>query len=66
MTVCAVFAPFGYVSTLGGVAAVAQSLDASTKHDGKMLGQGERLGSVDIVLMDRDPQAAHDPPAEYA
>lgn len=63
LVICAVFGPLGYVSALGGIAAVAQNLDTSFKYDGERFDQGERVDSTDIVLMDRDPQAAHDPPA---
>ena len=62
MSICAVLGSSGYVFALGGIAAVAQTLDVSFKYDGERPNLGERLDSIDVVLMDRDPQAAHDPP----
>ena len=64
LVICAVLAPLAYVSVLAGVVYVAKNADSLFKNDGERFGQGERLDSIDLVLMDRDPRAAHDLPSE--
>ncbi len=60
--ICEYLGPLGVYLPLYGVVDVAAKADASINraqipHEG-------REGSIDIVLVDRDPRAAHDMPIE--
>lgn len=60
---CAVVVPLDSLLAQYGVVDVAVKADASLNQGLERFDQGERLDSIDVVLMDRDPTMAHEAPA---
>ena len=60
---CAIVVPLASLLAQYGVVDVAVKADASLNQASGRFDQGERLDSIDVVLMDRDPTMVHEAPS---